>query len=450
MSVFEKIIAQSPWLLEAEEINRDIHLGKLKRFPFTYYYKSFLEHRFKDGVYIITGPRQVGKTTLTKMFIASKVNSKNHMNFLYFNCDLLDEKKEIVEVVETFINQIADRRNRIFVILDEVTSVKDSFIAIKFLIDSGYEKNSTYIVSGSNTISIKKTGEYLPGRRGKGIDFIVNPLSFKEYLSLVFPDIDFSLYLEKIQRQKVKLQKKVELKKALDDYLKHGGIPRVINEYKMNKSIDVDIFEIYRSWIASEIAKCEKKEHLVKILFQRCINSLGRDTSYNAFAQDAGIGSHNTVYDYLDFLERAHILFQVFNRDIHTKKVSFRKNKKIYFSDPFIYSVIDFWLSAKQRQNFNYLDNSIEKSHHIENLVFLRLRQCFNDVYFYRNKNEIDFTTGEFLIEVKYQNKIIPDDLKNIKNYQGKKIVISKNDLVYSKEHDLHIVPVHLFLLLTL
>ena len=450
MSIFDKIIAQSPWLIEPEEINRDIHIEKLKLFPFKFINETFLEYNFKDGVYIVTGPRQVGKTTLLKVFIQKEISPVNNTNFLYFNCDLLDAKKEIVEIVEVYFKKIANRKKRIYVILDEITSVKDSFIAIKFLVDSGFEKNITYILSGSNTIGIKKTGEYLPGRRGKGIDFVISPLGFNEYLSLVHPNTDLSFSKEKAEIRRAELEKKIPLQKSLENYLMHGGIPRVINEFEMNGCIDVDIFEIYRSWIASEIAKSEKKEHIVKLIFQRCINSLSSDTSYNAFAQDAGIGSHNTVYDYLDFLERAHILCQIFNRDIYNQKINYRKNKKIFFSDPFVYSVIDFWLFTKQKQDFKYLKNPIEKSRHIENLVFLKLKSQFKDVYFYKDKNEIDFITEGNAFEVKCQNRIINDDLKTIKTFKGNKFIISKKDLAYVKEYDLFIVPIELFLLLDL
>ena len=66
------------------------------------------------------------------------------------------------------------------------------------------------------------------------------------------------------------------------------------------------------------------------------------------------------------------------------------------------------------------------------------------------NKREIDFITEGYAFEVKYQNRIINDDLKEISAFKGKKYIISKNDLTYIKQRDVSVVPVEIFLLLTI
>ncbi|MBS0286875.1 MAG: ATP-binding protein [Proteobacteria bacterium] len=447
MSYLDKIIKQSPWLIALANINEDIHLLRLKEFRYIHHENSFLTHHFEDGIYIVTGPRQIGKSTHLKMLIQQHINEKNKDNFLYFNCDLLDKKQDIVDLVEEYLKNFPSNTRR-FILLDEITSVKDSFLAIKFLVDSGHFKNITYILTGSNTISIKKTGEYLPGRRGKGIDFIFNPLSFKQYINLVHPKLNVTYSLDISEKEYLALKQKAPLDKYLNDYLVSGGIPRVINEFLNKGAIDQDIFSMYRAWITSEIAKADKKEFIAKSILERVLFSLGSDISYNAFAQDSGIGSHNTVYDYLDFFINCNVLTQIFHFDIHQQKVNYRKNKKIYFNDPFIYSVIEAWLTGKPSQDYEYLSNPILKSRIIENLVLIQLKNFYQDIFYYKEIQEIDFVTKDLLLEIKYQNKIIKDDYAFLLKHENNRILVTKKD--FKRADGLLWIPIEIFLLLSL
>lgn len=442
--ILDKIVKQSPWLLDETKINDDIHLSRLKEFNFIYHEEKFLNHHFQDGVYVATGPRQIGKSTHLKMFVQRNINKNNHHCFLYFNCDLLDKKSEIVDLVEAYLENFPSIQRR-YLLLDEITSVEDSFLAIKFLVDSGRFKDLTYILTGSNTISIQKTGEFLPGRRGKGIDFAFNPLSFKQYVKLVSPDteVDYSLDISQKDFYRIKGQQAV-LNNHLENYLVSGGFPRVINEHLSKRQIDDDIFTIYRSWITSEIAKSNKKEFFAKAILERVLISLGSEVSYNSFAQDTGIGSHNTIYDYLDFFINCFVLSQIYHYDIHQKKINYRKNKKVYFNDPFIYSVIEAWLTGKPKQNYEYLKMPILKSRLIENLILTSLQHSGKQVYYFKSDYEIDFVLNDAYIEVKYQNKIIPEDYKFLLKHEIKKIVVTKHD--FKREDDLLLVPVEFFL----
>ena len=442
MSFLNFIAKQSPWIFNLGDLHKDVHITRLNTFPLIYKHKKFLSYKFQDGVYILTGPRQIGKSTLLKTFIQNKIEAATKENFLYFNCDILDKKQDIVELIEEYLTKFPSKHRR-YILLDEITSIKDSFLAIKYLIDSGACKKITYILTGSNTINIKQTGEYLPGRRGKGIDFVFNPLSFKEVVQLIKSDWNLERNFNTSELELLKL-KQLNLKPLLNTYLITGGFPRVINEYYQNKTINEDVFTIYRSWITSEIAKADKKEFIAKAILNRALISLGSDISYNSFAQDTGIGSHNTIYDYLDFFSNAYILSTIFNYEIYQKKVNYKKNKKIYFNDPFIFSILEAWLSGKTTQDYDYLNNPIIKSQLIENLVFLHLKRKFTGVYFYKDKSEIDFIINNNLFEVKYQNNIIPDDYKFLLKQDGNKILITKNKL--KKEQDVLFMPIEYFL----
>lgn len=285
----------------------------------------------------------------------------------------------------------------------------------------------------------------MPGRRGKGVDFHFTPLSFKTYLQLIYADTDFDISIDSPLPDLISMKNNINLKAELNNYLKTGGFPRVINEYKMHQYINDDIFIIYRAWIISELAKSDKKQYIAKRILGRCIANLSSDVSYNALAVDSGVGSHNTISDYLDFFNSAYILSTVYNYDIDQKRVSYRKNKKVYFNDPFIYAVIEAWLTGKPRQDYDYLQQASPRSKIIENLVYLKLKQDNHDVYFHRSKGEIDFVVNNFIFEVKYSNTIAPSDFNTLAKFPQQKIMVTKSKL--QRQDAILLIPIELFLL---
>jgi len=453
MSYINQIYKQNPWFDNIKNIEQDPHIKMLAQEKYLWREQQFLDHKFKDGVYVLTGMRQIGKSTHLKLFIKENLNNKNNKNLFYFNFDFLDSKKEIIELLEEYLEKVADKNKRVFLLLDEITSIKNSILAIKYLVDAGFKKNITYILSGSSSVNFKKTGEYLPGRRGKGVDFVFSPLGFKDYLLLtnkaktenVLNAFDKKSSLE-IFYEKVKTE--INLKREFDKYLICGGKQKIINTYLVKREISIELFNSYLLWIKSETAKNDRQERYDKIILSRIMQSLSSDLSYNSIAQDTGVGSHNTVYDYLGFLEDTFVTHQLYNFDFSQNKINWRKNKKIYFQDIFIYWLIDLWINTKPVQDFIGLKDDVLKSRLVENAVANNLFKIYKDeLFFHQSTYEIDFMTNNRAWEVKYQNRISNMEINNILKFKGKRFVLSKNDLKISK--DLVILPVEYFLLLS-
>ena len=445
--ILEKIIRQSPWLESESLINQDFHINEAQKNKYIFKNKDFFALDFKSGVYILTGPRQIGKTTHLKYLIQSKINAENKSNFLYFNCDLLDKKSDIVDLVEKFLDNFPNKKWPTFIILDEITSIKDSILAIKYLIDQGLKNNIIYILTGSSAVNIKKTGEYLPGRRGAGQDFVFLPVTFRNFLKTQYPEINLNfLKNETVEKFYLRLSKKISLEKELNKYLISGGIPKIINNFLQDQYISLENFNIYKNWLISEVAKSGRKENFVKIIINRILNSMSHDVSYNAFTSDTGIGSHNTIYDYLTFLEDAFFIKQVYNFSFSEKKIYFKKNKKIYFTDTFLFWLFTWWIKADDKYYCNLNSDSVLKSKLIENLVFNRLNLIFKEVFFYKKTYEIDFICSNYAFECKYQNQISFSDIKELLKFPNKKFVICKND--FKLEKNVQFLPVSLFLLL--
>ena len=83
--------------------------------------------------------------------------------------------------------------------LDEITLIKDWQYALKKIIDLGWGEKTSFLLTGSSTVDLRKGAERLPGRRGKVYqpDKVLLPMSFREFcdsqrfsLSLPFSHIN--------------------------------------------------------------------------------------------------------------------------------------------------------------------------------------------------------------------------------------------------------------------
>src|SRR3989338_10368142 len=145
---------QNPWWETKERINedpkiRDYHSAKVKWMPRLKKY-IFLD---KNVVYSIRGPRQVGKTTLLKIMIRELLQKNQAINILYFACDLLKDNFALRDLLDTYLNWVrSQNQDRIYIFLDEISSVKDWQKAIKQFVDLHGNKNVTIILTGSHTL----------------------------------------------------------------------------------------------------------------------------------------------------------------------------------------------------------------------------------------------------------------------------------------------------------
>jgi len=124
-------------------------------------------------------------------------------------------------------------------------------------------------------------------------------------------------------------------------------------------------------------------------------------------ASDIGV-SYKTVAEYLERFEDLFVLKLVYWRE--NGKISFRKEKKILFRDPFILHVLSFWTREK------FLEAAL-----YENIVQEHLLRRFGEIYYYRDAFEIDCIAGDLKVEVKAG--------KPYRKYPRNVIILGKEDL---------------------
>ena len=443
----------------------------------------------KDALYSIRGPRQVGKTTSIKILIKKLLINKNPINIMYYACDLVLDEKKLYELLESYHIWIRNQnQERIYIFLDEISSVKNWQKTLKFFIDTKGNSNITFLVTGSHTLDIKSSTERLPGRVGdkEGIQTnkILLPMKFAEYVEMRNPEIfehikkldlhksntrndEFLQIISgKLPKSSWNLSKILpELDKLLEEYLITGGIMIAVNDYLKNSKISASIYELYLKQLAGDIGRLNREEKTAKLILLSMMKRMSTPISWDGIRKENGIANSQTIFQYANLLSDLFIIniFYKINLDNQHKKLS---DKKIYIQNPFIFHALYNWLINPSKEPFvsthEFLSDSQQKSTLIESVIANHLcRATFSlkpsdifdasdHIFYTRTKkgHEIDFVikVDEKLrgIEVKYQNSINPEDFISLKKLQSG-CLITKSLIEQRGRYSL--IPISLFLL---
>ena len=454
-------VIQNPWWKGKEYIKDDRHLRNYFELKYRWLPPILKEAELiPDNIFTIRGPRQVGKTTLVKLMIKSLIEDGiDERSVFYTTCDIILDYRELLELIRVYI-EFAQSANMVekYIFLDEISGIENWQKAVKLLVDSGELENTCLVLTGSHTLDIKYGFERLPGRTGKlGKEYLLLPLKFSEFISLVKPEIharietvtEFSIKrFNKAANSALPFEK--ELKVLFNQYLLAGGFPLAINEFYTEKEIPEYIYELYTRWVIGDITKWGKQEKILKQMLRTAILKQGTAVSWDSFSKDAEIKSHKTVSSYAEDLENMFVFFVLYFIDLNKKAADYNKNKKVYFFDPFIHHMFNRMLYLKEPEITPALIEAVAVVH------FARFAQQMipytkpNEVAFYwKNKKETDIVliTKEnlFAVEVKYQEKISKEDFGSLYHFK-KGIIASKTTLKIGDKYS--VVPMHILLAL--
>lgn len=302
-------------------------------------------------VKIVTGGRRCGKSFLLfnifhKHLISNGV-SEDHIIGLS-----LDDRKSkpfrnpdaLLAYIDEHLNQ--DGRTN-YVILDEIQLVKDF---VEVLLSLMHTPNVEVYVSGSNSKFLSK--DVVTEFRGRGDEIRVWPLSFAEYYEEIGGDRSM----------------------AWREYYTFGGLPQValIKEHEKKIEFLQSIYELtYLQDIIerNHLRNAEGMRQLVQILSSGIGASTNPKRISNTFQSVEGVSiSHNTVKDYIGYLQDAFLIEEALRYDVKGRKY-IGSESKYYFGDMGLRGVI---LNFRQQ----------EENHIMENVIYneLRMRGFLVDV----------------------------------------------------------------------
>ncbi len=439
----------NPWWKGKEYIREDKHIKELESMAYKWKPKISKEINLLPGnIFSLRGPRQIGKTTLIKSLIAGLLTSDtDEKSIFYWSCDNLVDYRELTELIREYIEfsntfNIKER----YIFLDEISDIRNWQKAIKFLVDSGELNNSCIFLTGSHTLDVKYGFERLPGRTGKhGKDYLLLPLTFREFIDMVKPDITKKIgRINTLSKKDINKELKTttpfqkDLKILFNKYLITGGFPLTINEFLTSGKIPDYVYDLYSSRIIGDIVKWRKQEKILKQVMRAAIQRQGTPISWDSLAKEAEIKSHKTISSYVEDLENMFVLSILYFIDLNKKIPVHGKNKKIYFSDPFIYHVFNKLTYFKTEVTPSLIEATCVT--HLER--FLQT----DSVFYWKNKREVDVvlkTNGLLAVEIKYQQRISREDWMPLFHFK-KGILLTKGHIEDKGEY--LAIPIHLFL----
>lgn len=443
----------NPWWKGKAYIDLDKHIRDLQEKKYKWKPELLNMKLVPGNIFTLRGPRQVGKTTIVKLWIKNLLeDGVNEKSIFFFNCDEIIDFRELSSILREYLEFAnANGLKKKYVFLDEVSRVKDWQRSVKSMADSGELENCCLLVTGSNTLDIKYGVERLPGRTGKlGRDLMLLPMTFSDYVRLVNPDIAKNIgKIDKISINEInKNLDKIkafdsELKILFNQYLITGGFPIVINEFLTNNKIPDYVYELYLRWIIGDLVKWGKQEKILMQLMKSIILKQSSALSWDSLAKDSEIKSHKTVSSYVEDLENMFVLLTLYFIELDKKTPNFNKNKKIYFFDPFIYHVFNKKMYFKE----NEVSPSLVEAVVVSNLARLTYEGMLPNIFYWKNKKEVDavlkIKNELFPFEIKYQGRISKQDYQGLYHF-NKGILITKDFLEKGEKYSA--VPAHLFL----
>ena len=373
-------------------------------------YPSISRHLKAKEITIITGARQVGKTTLLKQISQDLIQDNKKIQF--FNLDIpsnfiyFANQENLLQKIKL---EIGTKGGYIFI--DEIQRKENAGLFLKGL----YDRDLPYkwIVSGSGSLELKeKIQESLAGRKRM---FEMYPVTFEELLQYKTDyryKADLSSFLS-IEHQQIRL--------LLKEYLNYGGYPRiVVEESATEKRLLLE--EIFRSYIERDITTLLSlnRPDAFTLLIRLLADRIGSPINYSTLSNQTGI-SLPTLKKYLWYAEKTFIIKII--------RPFFRNVKKELTKTPIAYFV-DLGL---RNYSLGLLGN-VGEAHNsgmlFENFIFQILYEKASingwQVKYWRtqDKAEVDFVLDKGFevvpIEVKYQELKRPSVSRSFRSFIDK------------------------------
>jgi predicted AAA+ superfamily ATPase len=392
------------------------------------------------GIYLLSGGRQIGKTTLLKQWMLQLLNQKVPPKAIaFFSGELIDDHHMLLHLLQQQLSEMKNEKIK-YLILDEVSYIKDWDKGIKFAADSGLLEDTVLIITGSDMIFIQEARSRFPGRRGKAVvqNFHLFPLSFREFVQLKRSTTD---------RPRID-----DLYSDFNQYLIHGGYMTAINDYAKERRILESTLITYSDWIRGDILKQGKHEGYLREILGAITKRYGSQVTWNTLAKDLSIDHPNTVADYIHLLASIDAVY-IQSALIEDRLMSApKKAKKLMFTDPFIYHAVSYWLKPVREPYEQQILTVVQMPEIVSTLVeacAITHYRRFYPTYYIKGEGEIDiaYIKGDrfWPVEIKWTQQLQRSELKQFAKYPNGVILTKKKETNFLDSFPTEPLPLALF-----
>lgn len=459
-----RIVEQSPWW-GSSSVASDPHLARFDGWPLT------LSHPVeatldlgRTGVYVLRGPRQIGKTTLLKRAVRDLVpRLASPRQVTYFALDTGDVRahRDLLDLIRTCVERHPPG-TRVVLLLDEVTFCEDWALGLKAAFDLGLLAHATVVVTGSHAIDLRRGHELLPGRRGEveaRSDLEMGPYRFADVLAALEPGTTCQPAAEWTPAALYRAAEENLLRcpradRAFESFLLGGGMPLSFLEVAGQGVLSATSAAVYRQAVVGDLLRAGKSETTLRELL-RAVTALGGEAiDWQGLAGRTSLGSRVTLADYVDLLERCYVL-TVLPQPAHLGAATAapRKPRKLHFRDPFIRHVFAAWSGGHpepQAVAAAALLDPVARGRLVESAVAGQLVSRVSQLFHWRGEGEIDLLGvlpdgRQLRVEVKHQEQIASGDRRVLKRTGGG-VVVSKRTWGWDPDAGVAVIPTPWFL----
>ncbi|MCD8106654.1 MAG: ATP-binding protein [Oscillospiraceae bacterium] len=361
--------------------------------------RKFLRLNDFFKVILVTGARQVGKTTMLRHLAGSD------RTYVTLDNSMARElaKSDPVLFFQTYKPPV---------LIDEVQKAPELFEQIKVICDESDEKGLIWLTGSEQFEMMKNVRETLAGRIGI---LELYSLSEREKSGVIFDDeLDFSL--DALRKRQSQLPKNDVIK--VFNSIWEGGMPQV-------QGVDSELRqEYFNSYIDTYLMRdvTEAGGITDSVKFRRflsgCASLVSELVNYRTLAESADIAP-TTAKQWLQVLEGLHIVYLLEPYSNNALK-RLSKTQKLYFCDTGLCAYLSMWLTP------DTLRNGAASGHFYENYVVMELVKNYAyakskaNITYYRDSNakEIDiFVEENNVIHPLEIKKSASPDRREVKKY---------------------------------
>lgn len=308
--------------------------------------RKFLKLNDFFKVILVTGARQVGKTTMLRHLAESGRTYVTMDNLMARNL----AKSDPALFFQTYKPPV---------LIDEVQKAPELFEQIKLICDESEEKGLIWLTGSQQFEMMKNVRETLAGRIGI---LELYSLSAREKAGIVFDgEPDFSLDALRERQKKLPKNDVIEVFKSIWE----GGMPQALGA---DDEVRQEYFNSYiDTYLMRDIAEAGGITDTVRFrnFLVGCASLVSEQVNYSTLAESADI-TPSTAKEWLKALVGLHIVYllEAFSNNA-LKRLS--KTPKLYFCDTGLCAYLSMWLTP------DTLRSGAASGHFYENYVVMEL-----------------------------------------------------------------------------
>lgn len=343
----QELARTNPWWRQSNWEARDPDLRKAVESGLEYK-SGALDDLVPGSLYLVRGPRRVGKTVTVKQTISKLVaDGTPPRSIVCLAADGMDDMDIRRLVQAPNLPRLDDDIPRWWFI-DEIAAVKGDWVAqVKWLRDNDPRFGTdTVVLTGSDASALTAAAGQFPGRRGQNtrVSRTILPVGFRTFVRLTEPEHPQTPSLPLAGLRTTVALKAFDdlipwidvLVRAWESYLQFGGFPAAVAAARLGLEVPVDFAnDMFDVVFRDAFANSNMSESGAGALYSRLMTGMSNPLNLRSVAEDVDV-AHDTVARHVRYLRDSFLLWSCPQRADRAWLVLEKGQEKVYASDPIL------------------------------------------------------------------------------------------------------------------